>query len=104
MGTTSALLEGVIIAGSGLACGALLTLAGSSLYHAVKSRGREIVGHLGLATARICGAIVIGLIAEALYRAPGGVPISGRAYVYAGALAGIALGYFAALLTRVVPK
>lgn len=104
MGTTSKLLEGVIVAGSGLAVGVFLVLAGSSLYHAGKSRGKEIVGHVGLAVARVSGAVTVGLVAEALYRAPGGTQVSGRAYAYAAAIAGIALGYLVALLTRVVPK
>lgn len=90
-------LQALLIAGSGLACGMMLVLAISSIVRAFHD---DSVGHIALALARLGGALVIGLIGEALWRSPQPPPPSGRAWAYAAALFAIAIGYAVALFKR----
>lgn len=101
---SNALLEQLILGGSGAAVGVFAVLTYHSFRDAWLKKDGERMGHIALGVARIGGAVVIALIAEALYRAPDGVPVAARSLTYATALLSIAGGYAVALWRKTVPK
>lgn len=99
------LVKNLILSASGLGIGVVIYLIGRNVKQAVHTHASERRLNISYATARIGFVLIILLIAEAVFKRPGPIPLEWRTITYTVAILMASLGYLGvAIESRRLPR